>query len=360
MKWNFDGKNALKGCKMEVYITDENLNDILMVDTARSVIWHGSYCGAGDFELFFSASEEIIKEIKEGYFAYREDNDTLMIVEKITQKTDVENGDYVVISGRSAEGILARRIIWNQTNLNGKVTDEVMRLIRENLTAPADAKRKVSLLKEGSSVASTDVVQRQLRGEELLTCITEILSSCGLGLRIRKEEKALSLDIIKGTDRSEGNPEGIPEVIFSEEFDNLITSEHIRDYTDHKNVALVAGEGEGAGRITGMAGDAGGLSRREIFVDSSASTNDGQISAGEYSGMLVGEGDAALAETKVSETFQGEVISYSSFTPGKDYFLGDIVTLKNIYGMSVKVRITDFTENADENGENFVISYENL
>lgn len=345
---------------MEVYITDENLNDILMVDTARSVIWHGSYCGAGDFELCFSASEEMIKEIREGYFAYREDSGTVMIVEKITQKTDAENGDYVLVSGRSAEGILARRIVWNQTNLNGKAPDEAMRLIRENLTAPADVKRKVSLLKEGFSMASTDVVQRQLRGEELLTCITEILSPCGLGFRIRKEEKTLSFDIIKGTDRSEGNPEGIPEVVFSEEFDNLITSEHIRDYTDHKNVALVAGEGEGAARITGTAGDAGGLSRREIFVDSSASTNDGQISAGEYSGMLAGEGDAALAETKVSESFQGEVIPYNSFTPEKDYFLGDIVTLKNIYGMSAKVRITDFTENADENGENLVLSYESV
>lgn len=345
---------------MELYITDSELNDITTVDTAKSVIWHSVYCGSGDFELYIPADAEMLHTIQEGYFVYRENSDTLMIIEKIIPKTDIENEDFLIISGRSAEGILARRIVWHQTNLNGRVTDEAMRLIQENITGPSDEKRKIPILKQGTAVYSQETLQRQLQGEDLLTCITEILSSSGLGYAIKKQGKYLYFNIINGADRSEGNSEDIPEVIFSEEFDNLITSEYIRDYEEYKNVALVAGEGEGTARKTGTAGDASGLARRELYVDSSISTNDGQISISDYNRMLVEEGNAALEERRVSETFHGEVIPDGNFVMKQDYFLGDIVTIRNSYGISAKVRITEFTENEDENGNNFVVSYESI
>ena len=58
-----------------------------------------------------------------------------------------------------------------------------------------------------------------------------------------------------------------PYVIFSPEFNNIITSTYTEDDIPFKNVALVAGVGEGDERVTISVGSASGLDRRELYVD---------------------------------------------------------------------------------------------
>lgn len=350
---------------MDLYLLDENLQKIDLIDYSQSVIWHTLYCGAGDFDISIPASAELFSKVREGCFFYRKDDPTLMIVEKIELQTNEESVDLLVITGGSAEKIIGRRIVWSQTILNGRVCECTRRILTENLIDPVDPARKIGIVKMGECVVAAETMQKQITGDNLLDATVEILSTYGLGFRLQGEIERLGgtlyFRIIRGTDRSKGNAEGNPVVKFSKDFDNLIASDYVSDYTEYKNVCLVAGEGEGTARRRREVGVVSGLSRREMYYDNNGlSSNEGEIGEDDYNNMLDEAGKEQLAETKVTQTFSGEIDQLGAYKYGEDFFLGDIVTIENEYGISANVRITGVTENKDENGHNVVLSYTNI
>lgn len=338
---------------MDIYITDENLNEIEVIDHA-SVIWNTKYNDAGEFEIYVPASKEMLDLAREGVFACRDNSDTIMIIEKIQTKTDMEAGDFITVSGRSAETLLNRRIVWNQTNINGDAAQEALRIVQENLIIPAAVERKIPIIQQGNCESAEITTQRQLWGEDLFECFKELLALADMGFRIRRKDGILLLDIYKGQNRS-------GDIIFSTEYDNLTRSEHVYDRSEHKNAVLVSGEGEGNAKKICTVGTTAGLARRETYLEKgNKSSNEGEVTEEDYMNLLKGEGDTALAEKKISQTVNAEIEPGSMFRMGEDYFLGDIVSIKDDYGNINKVRISQIAENSDENGDNLVLSCENI
>ena len=114
---------------MDLYILDKTFKPIALIDNAASVIWADRYYDTGDFEIYIPASIKNLSILQEEYYVKRMDSDMVGIIEKINLKTDVENGDYLIASGRDLKSILERRIIWNQSNLSGKVEMILRQLI---------------------------------------------------------------------------------------------------------------------------------------------------------------------------------------------------------------------------------------
>ena len=69
-----------------------------------------------------------------------------------------------------------------------------------------------------------------------------------------------------------------------------------------------------------------------------------------YSVYLINRGYEKLAEHGETITFAGTVEPDVTFEYKKDYFLGDIVTVQNSYGITVPVRIVEIIEVDDDNG----------
>ena len=57
-----------------------------------------------------------------------------------------------------------------------------------------------------------------------------------------------------------------------------------------------------------------------------------------------------LAALSYTEGFSGEVLSDVAFKYGEDFFLGDVVTVINKYGIEKNVRVLSAIESEDENG----------
>ena len=70
------------------------------------------------------------------------------------------------------------------------------------------------------------------------------------------------------------------------------------------------------------------------------------------------QGRDALSEHVILTTFDGSVEPYASYKYGKDYFLGDIVTVRNEYGIETSARITEVIESFDENGYTLIPTFE--
>ena len=220
---------------MIVYITDETLTEIGMIDHA-SVIWTQKYNDLGEFEITVPATLELLNLFRSGVFVLREDSESVMMIEKIQTKTNPESGDYIVVTGRSAEALLNRRIVWEQTNIDTDIGAAVRLLIEQNVTNATDTSRNIPLLKIGTIEAAGQTTQRQLRGEYIYDTIKEMMDLAKMGFRVCRYGYALYMDLYHGKDK---------EVIFSREFDNLSQMEYAADNTDFRNTVLVVGEGEG-------------------------------------------------------------------------------------------------------------------
>ena len=297
--------------------------------------------------------------MQEGFYLVRTDCDMVGIIENIFLTTDAENGNWLTVTGRDAKSILERRIVWEQTNLYSTAANGIIKLLNDNIISAATA-RKISNFTATTpdSTIFTDHLEKQITGENLYESILAICQEFYYGSKVTLNNGIFNFELYKGTDRSVSQTAN-PHVVFSPEFENFLASDYSFETTNYRNVALVAGEGEGKARITRSVGTASGLDRYEIYVDSrNTSSNDGEITATEYANLLIAEGQETLAENVKTEIFEGTINSGRTYEYNSDYFLGDIVTMRNEFGMQKDVRIIEVIESLDENGLTITPSFE--
>lgn len=341
---------------MELYIMNKSLETVGVIDTFTSIIWTKRHFSAGDFELYLPVTTNSINLLQTGNYIYRADDESVMIIEKIIITTDAENGNFLTVSGRSLESILARRIVWNLTVFVGYVEDFIRKLINENAIEPKETNRTISNLILADKIGLEDRFLKQVTGDNLYEVIVEICTTYKVGWKITlNESKQFVFSLYKGVDRSYNQSEN-PYVIFSPEFDNLINSNYEKDTSTFLNVALVAGEGEGYNRKTQTVslGTPKDLDRFEIYVDagnlSSNSDSENPIDPTEYSNMLSEKGLEKLHETTVTTAFGGELETTSIYIYKTDWFIGDTVQIENEYGMTATSQILEVIESQDVSG----------
>lgn len=348
---------------MDIYVLNTDFEVVGVVDEYESCIWTPRYYTFGDFELYLPATEKWIDLLRSDRYLVRDVDSypstykNVMIIEKIAIKTEEEKGNYLTITGRCLKSILSRRIIWNQTNLNGNFENGVYRILRENVINPAIPSRKINNFELGVSNGFPERIEIQATGTEIGKFLEENCLKYGIGWDIYIENNKFVFILYKGSDRS-FKQTTLPQVLFSPEFDNLLTSDYSYDSEKYKNAALVAGEGEGTERKTQAIGDSFGLSRYETFIDArDVSTNNGEIPADQYNAMLINRGYEKLSELGTTEKFSGDIEPGTNYTLNEDYFLGDVVQIINEYGIEASPRIIEIIDCIDENGRTVVPTF---
>lgn len=323
-----------------------------IIEDFESAIWRRAYYETGDFELRVPASADLLSIVEKDGYITRNDDDTLMIIEALTLTTNGETGDSVTIKGRTASALLDRRVIWAQTTISGRVDAGVYKIINENALAPADPDRALPIAMDPPDVLA-DKIDTQHTGTNLLAAVQEICTAHDMGFRAVRDNIAqvvARIELYMGVDHRAAQSENAP-VIFSPEYENLLSTSYAYDMTIYKNVALIAGEGEGLARKRTVAGTAAGLQRREMYVDArDLSTNGGEIAEADYLTQLETRGLEKLAETQISEAFDGELDTENTYQYRRDYDVGDLVTIENEYGMRADVRIVQIIESWSESG----------
>lgn len=371
---------------VEIRNTETELVGI--IDTAKSIIWHSVYFGVGDFEIYTQATPEARELLEIGNYVTRPDNQEIGIIEKIYISDSPIDGLMIIASGRFAKSILDRRLIYNlsgtsnsATILRGKVETEVRKIVTNNAISCAfDSRRNIPLLELGD-IANIPLVivddngnaaQKQVSYDNLLEYSDGVLQEYGLSARVilYAERKKLQYVVFVGDDRSVNNSDGNDPIIFSSDFDNLVSSDYSIDTTQEKNVALIGGEGEGTSRFYSLlAGSEIGLARREVWVDASSisktykddSETEQTYTDAEYKAFLDEKGKQELSAMNVVDDFNGVLdVTNGNWIYNRDFFLGDIVTVQsNRIGVYMDVRILQVTEVQDENGYTVAVDYQN-
>jgi hypothetical protein len=351
---------------LDIHVLDRDFNLVGVVDAYTSVIWRPAYYDIGDFELYLDATVENVNLLQPNYYVVRgqdisvddEGNTTfkkVMIIKNHNISTDIEGGDYLTVTGRELKYILNSRIVWSQTNLTGNVAKAIETLVNNNAIAPGNAYRVIPNLELDESLIVSDTIEKQLTGDKLDEAITEICMTYDIGYDVYIKNKKLIFKLYKGVDRSTA----VPRVVFSEDFENILSSEYTRSTEVYANTTLVGGEGEGSERIyTTVNNTNSGLDRYEVFTDardiSQNKDSEDTIDINTYYKLLAERGLEKLSEHSIIEEITGEVQHDVNYEYGVDYYLGDTVLIINKYGMTKSVKVLSAIESDDENGTKLI------
>lgn len=346
---------------MDLLILDSNFKDKDIIDAFESTIWTDRFNEYGDFEVVALPSYKLLSSIKKGDYLRIENSDHLMNVESIQIASDSEDGDKFIITGKSLEFILNRRIVWTITTVKAKAPDIIEKLLNENAISPSIEARKIPGLMfkkvDLSSYENMKEIEVQFYGESLYDCISTLCKSENLGFKITLDDDYnLVFELYEGVDRSYDQFKNDP-MIFSPDFDNLIESDYIDSDANYSNVVLVAGEGEGSNRKTVVKSlndkEYSGIDRREIFSDASdlsKTVSSGTLTDSEYANQLSQRGEETLIDCKPYQYFEGSIDSDQSYEYTKDFYAGDIIQIQNQYGLEAKARIVEIIISQDDTG----------
>ena len=401
---------------MEIYVLDSEYTHLGMLDEYEEVVWQKKYNDIGECLIKVPCNEMHFALLRKDNYLYRYDDDMFCKVESIELQTDVEEGDYLIVTAYDICRILAGRIVRWDIVYSGTVAGFIEKLMQDNVINPAQSQRKISNFEfeadtsNGNFTETINVGKEEAITQDLLQLIITTCKAYSYGFRVRYELETgkLVFSLYKGKDKATLNSEEYVE--FSPEFANILSSSYKTDDSNYKNVVYVGykGEDEQTYLLSIYKGDTEpqGEARREVYVDGTGTSRDIDIDAlqaifngnvkrypatqgaevtGYYYLLVNGEeqkvatfevtttdgektekitvtdytylllirslGENELVSREKTEEFAGEVDTVDSYEYKKDYNLGDIVKVRNEYGLEADARIVEIMESDDlDNG----------
>ena len=331
---------------MNIFLLNEKFESIELIDYFQSFIWADRFREIGDFELYVSTDNKAINDVESDMYMFLDESPKLMIVEGKEVQSDPEQGSFWIITGRSLESILTRRIVWGKVAVSGNLQNAVKKLINDSIINPSMDSRKISNFKfkdsDDPAITSLTIDETlEYNGEELYTAVAEICENKHIGFKVTLDEEFnFVFELYAGVDRSYDQEEN-PYVVFSPKYDNLFNSNYFESTKDYKNVAW-AFASEGDSQISAYVGDTSGLKRREIAVSTSVSQD-----TADKTSFLKQKANEELSKNPITKKFEGEVDSQMLYIYGRDYTLGDVVQLRNEYGQEGSARVEEMVFSFD-------------
>lgn len=385
----------------EFYILDTSFRRIHALTQYESLMWVDKYDEPGSIEIYAPPIKEILDAAKVGNYIYSNKSEHLMIIEKLVTTFTSNNGERLIISGRSLESILDRRILFMDLYMRNKrypgdeegsdnLEDAVRQILDVTFINPENEDRKVSnfifeysnapvpltdrnnmpifdsngdyILCDRIGINTIhDIVLEDMqfnKGDNVLDIVMTIVRSKKLGFKITVNNyNQFVFKIINGDDHTSDQTIN-PLVEFSPIFNNLKDSKFTVDAGENfKNYIYTEGESykKSAPKIV-ETGEAVGIDRREYYVTSS-STHETEASnvyhtgivkekkkltEEEYEDVLKKEGENSFKSFAAKTTMESEVEPNLQFAYNKDYSIGDIVQIKDSAGNISKAKVVEF------------------
>lgn len=340
-----------------LYVLDSTYTKKMIIDQFIDFLWTERYRGYGEFELTVPVRKDIVQNCRLNDYIAIKESDVFMIVETIGVHTDVERGDTLVISGRSLESILDRRIIWGvfkETPYNKQVNlqQAIKKMIDENVISPSDNERAIPnfSFKESDDERIISITKEAIESDHgnIYDEIDALCEDQELGFRVNaKGAGGFEFELYFGTDRT-WDQNAVPPVVFSESYENLRNSNYLQSEKEYRSTLCIGGENVGDSEVWRKEKRVG-LARRELYTsDTSVTTKE----------ALVEKAKEILADYKVTKLFEGETVPNRQFAYGVDYFLGDVVQLENKYGQKGKCRVTEVVKSRNASGPSLIPTFE--
>lgn len=350
---------------MELRILNTSFVATNIVESFESIIWTERYRRPGDFELRLKFSPDLLNIYQEDYYLIKPDTEVVMIIESLGIKTDKENGDKLIVKGRSLSSILDRRIVLAQTLLDTTLQSAVQTLLNDNVINSIYSQRNIpgfTFITSSDPLITTPTLKGQYYSQYILDVIQDLCEKADIGFKLTlNSSNNFEFRLYSGKDRSY-NQLTNPYVVFSPNFGNLVSGEYFQTRAYKKTYALITGQAPSAfpaypiRRQVWLNGiNTSGLERREMHVDASDmsiynESTGTEMSDTEYGNQIEQRGEETLAQYTELVAFDGQIDLSNSYIYRTDFFLGDIIQMTDNYGNSSSSQILEMTFSEDLNG----------
>jgi hypothetical protein len=352
---------------MEVYILDNLLRRVEVVDKFESLIWTERFAAMGEFELLLPSSNETRSRFTKGKKLAINNSHRVMTVETTEDTTDEDGKAMLKVRGPSLEAILQDRVAkdtmsnlttepkWVITDTPGNIARTVFNdiCVLGNLD-PDDIIPFMtvgSLFPADTIPESSTTITASLDLQTVYDAVKGICDLYDLGFRLTRnfDTSQLFFNIYSGRDRTSNQSVDTP-VIFSPNLDNLKNTVELTTIEKSKNVAYVFSP-DGFAVVYASwvdATDTAGFERRVLTVKAD------DITTADYPDVpaaLEQRGLEELSKARGFTAFDGELNQNSEFVYGVDYNLGDLVEMRNVDGIVNQMRVTEQIFVDDAEGE---------
>ena len=358
---------------MELYVYSSEMELQGIVEKIASLIWTRRYWSCGEFKLLVPFTEEHSRMLVKNNIIMKRGDDEAAQIRYVSITKNSQGLEEIEVQGKFLIAWIGKRIIKKQIITNDTTQNILYRIVRENVTNPADTVRKIPDVSIADDDADTesgviDYTSEQYTNAQLAA--ETAAKAAKLGIRMRTDARTGThvFSVYEGRDLTAGNSAGNAPCIFSQEFDNIVEQEYTNSIENLKTTAFVGGEEkEGVARkVAEVGGSAAGLAREEVFINATDivqeyEDDDGtqvSLTDAEYLALLSARGAEELEQYAETLSFGSKINTFANLIYRTDYDLGDRVTCVNKrWGIRIDVRITEIAETYQNNVEEIDITF---
>lgn len=356
-----------------IRIIDSEFNLLGEIDQYTSLQMNNSWSGIGQMELHINRYMQYAEHLVMDNIIFpsnRLDRAFIILNREIELDENGKATENWKITALSLKAFMAQRLIYPRENeshnvIKANVEDVMYHFVNTEMINPYIQKRIFPNLVLDQSKSRGEIIEKKIRFDGLAETLETISKNSDFGWNVILdiENKKFVFTVLEGTNRS-ANQSVNPPIIFSTEFETLASLNFSESKMDYKNVAVVAGQGEGVDRTIVEVGEAIGKTRYELFVDARDIANDSDDETPrppkEVETDLTNRANEKLEEYKQTLFLEGQALDSQSQKYERDYFLGDIVTLQDKgWGVTIDVRITSAKEVIENSKQSIELTYDN-
>lgn len=234
--------------KMNVYTPGLELIGLLEVQ--NSAIWETKAFGAGSFSVSSILTKDTRPLLAAENIIWIAGDDAGVIEYINLEAKDSTN---ITVKGCNLTGLLSRRILWGRYDLTGTPPQIMHYLVNDCAVNPTrgdvQARKIPGLVLLDTPTGGTSI-RIQRTGGELLETLEELGATYGVAFGVRFNPAVPQMEFWTrwGVNRSIQQTVNDP-VFYSTELDDVLSSQYTYNSGDYRNVALIAGGGEGNDRV---------------------------------------------------------------------------------------------------------------
>lgn len=334
------------------------------INNLTNSMWVERYDTPGEFSFETKLSSGLREFLPLGTLISHIDTLEVMIVENHEIKETIEEDPSVVISGRSFPSYFENRVVGTiyqrsnaslyPYNLNAANSwDQIVTLINDHIGTGAVAGDQLANISIVSSVSGSGTsTARTIDRGTLWDRVAELLKIDNVGIKtIRRNQfhgdnvPNTSIVIYKGVDKS-------ADVWFSWKSGDIDSANYLFTQKNDKNSAMVVGQYLSTVVDTGP----DKYDRRMMIID--ATDLDGDLGEKPQGGVITPIITAmttralqTLAKQNLITISEAEISKTTRRQYRRDFNIGDLVTLDGNYNSTAVMRVVEYAEIEDENGE---------
>ncbi len=237
------------GENIDIEVFSPDFTPLGTLERRTALTWTEKFTSYGEFEIWCPITEKNATYLQKDNYIWL-GSEKAGVIEYIEKERNSDNEFEFHVKGRMCECKLEGRVVYPMFEASGTVSEVMYKQVDKFCINPDDKNRVLSILKlpENQEKFGDNISYRQT-GSDLLEEQKFLAEANNVGFQVEFDpfHKNLLYRVVQPTNRT-WNQSNVNPVVFDSANDEILESTYTVNWANGRNVAIVAGEGEGSDR----------------------------------------------------------------------------------------------------------------